>query len=80
MPVGRPGMERKEFLGRVRQAMSTADLPPVSEVAPGALLGDLGIANASSVHHRCLTISTGELRHEHDAQKAAQTAKGATEI
>ena len=45
MPVGRPGMERKEFLGRVRQAMSTADLPPVSEVAPGALLGDLGIDN-----------------------------------
>jgi L-lactate dehydrogenase complex protein LldG len=45
MRVGKPDMERKEFLGRVRQAVSTADLPPISEVAPGAFLGDLRIDN-----------------------------------
>lgn len=34
-------MDRKEFLDRVRQATTTADLPSVPSDPPGALVGDL---------------------------------------
>lgn len=38
-------MDRKAFLDRVREATATADLPPVLDDPPGALVGDLSIGD-----------------------------------
>ena len=38
-------MDRRDFLGRVRAAVATADLPDAPQSAPGGLVGELGAAS-----------------------------------